>query len=117
MPPETRFIARAACRAAAATTTCGARTSDPEDDAVRPRAAAVLLTPAAVGFAAAAGAAPNEALIPLDGDAGIFVKEHDGSWTSHSAGAPPLVNRDFTDRCSHAPTPESRLLDGGKSAV
>ena len=51
-------------------------------------------------------ATPNEAIIPLDDVAGVYVKEQDGSFTSYIVGAPEFVNREFTSRyILSAPTP------------
>ncbi len=58
------------------------------------------------GYSPVVGTA-NEATIPLDDVAGVYVKEHDGSFTSYIVGAPEFVNREFTSRYILSPTPES----------
>ena len=57
-------------------------------------------------LAGSAGAEPDEARIPLDGVTGVYVREHDGSWTTYIPGAPEMVNRAFLERYVDAPAPE-----------
>ena len=55
-------------------------------------------------------ATPNEATIPLDDVAAVWVKEHDDSWLHYIGGAPDFVNERFVERYAPhllaTPTPE-----------
>ena len=43
-------------------------------------------------------ATPNEATIPLDDVAAVWVKQHDDSWLHYIGGAPEFVNERFFER-------------------
>lgn len=65
---------------------------------MRPLAVTVLAVLVVLIATERASGTANEARIPLDDVAGVWVKEHDGSFTPYIPGAPPLVNREFTSR-------------------
>ena len=51
-----------------------------------------------VALGARIEATPNEATIPLDDVAAVWVKQHDDSWLYWIAGAPDFVNRPFAEQ-------------------
>ena len=63
-----------------------------------------------VALGARIEATPNEATIPLDDVAAVWVKQHDDSWISYIGGAPDIVNESFFERYAPhllaTPTPE-----------
>ena len=76
-----------------------------------------------VALGARIEATPNEATIPLDDVAAVWVKQHDDSWISYINGAPDIVNESFFERYAPhllaTPTPEPApdLSDFGRWTI